>query len=276
MIRCTYLSADDHGEENEVEKDVIVYDEAAELYRKILADIPNEFGDPGKEYPMHEIKSAGSALFFRYCADGDGTFIGISSDTIQDLIRSYLDTQELPQITPIEDRVSLMEIVKAHYTEHMTEQQIDAVIESVWQQNEKVRSWYDKEFYYGMMRVYFNRMEPKPSLAPEFVLPPKEQMDMGELKKHYPAYYHELREYLISRMKKDDEGYYYSDMQEEGKPPIRSKDLVMFEMDHIIPISRGGLTVKENLQMITRKQNLAKSDALPGQEAGSRGGGKKG
>ena len=117
-----------------------------------------------------------------------------------------------------------------------------------------------------MMRVYFNRMVPKSSPAPEFVLPPKEQMDMGEFKKYYPAYYHELREYLVSRMKKDDEGYYYSDMQEAGKPPIRSKHLEMFEMDHIIPISKGGLTVKENLQMITRKQNRVKSDSLPCQQ----------
>ena len=68
----------------------------------------------------------------------------------------------------------------------------------------------------------------------------------------------ELREYLILNMKRDEEGYYYSAIQEEGQPPIRSKYLHMFEMDHIVPISKGGLTVKENLQMITRIQNRKK------------------
>ena len=87
-------------------------------------------------------------------------------------------------------------------------------------------------------------------------------MDMWEIKKHYPSYYNELREYLILNMKKDDEGYYYSAIQEEGKAPIRSKQLHLFEMDHIIPISRGGLTVKENLQMITRKQNREKGNKI--------------
>ena len=81
---------------------------------------------------------------------------------------------------------------------------------------------------------------------------------LGEIKKYYPAYYQELREYLILNMKKDEEGYYYSAIQEEGKPPVRSKYLYMFEMDHIVPISKGGLTVKENLQMIFRTQNIAK------------------
>lgn len=81
---------------------------------------------------------------------------------------------------------------------------------------------------------------------------------MWEIKKHYPAYYHELREYLILNMRKDEDGYYYSAIQEDGQPPIRSKHLRMFEMDHIIPISKGGLTIKENLQMITHQQNMQK------------------
>lgn len=41
-------------------------------------------------------------------------------------------------------------------------------------------------------------------------------------------------------------------------PPIRFRSLRAFEMDHVKEISAGGLTVKENLRMITRKQNLEK------------------
>lgn len=118
--------------------------------------------------------------------------------------------------------------------------------------------WYDKDFYYGMMHIYFNRLTPKALNTPKFIRPPKEKMDMGEIRKYYPAYYHELREYLILSMKRDEEGYYYSAIQEDGKPPFRSKHLRMFEMDHIKPISKGGLTIKENLQMIFRSQNINK------------------
>lgn len=261
IINCTYIYTDMAGEETEISKDVLVYDETAELFKKILSDIRSEFSDLGREYTSQGIKLVSSSLFFRYCENGDGSFIGISSEIIQDLIQTYLQTQELPQIRTIENRVSLFDIVKEKYTEGMSEKEINAVIEDVWNQNENVRDWYDKDFYYGMMRVYFNRMSPETYHAPEFVLPPKEQMDMGELKKYYPAYYHELRSFLILRMKKDEDGYYYSDLQDEEQP-VRSKNLGMFEMDHIIPISKGGLTIKENLQMITRKQNREKSDTL--------------
>lgn len=256
------MSADEYGEETEISKDILVFDEAADTYQQILSEISLQFTDSSKEYSTQEIKAISIDLFFKHCENGSGVFIGISSETIQELIFTYLATQELPKIHKIEDRVSLTDIVQQNYIKGMTEQQIDHIIQTVWEHNAKVRSWYEKDFYYGMMRVYFNRMDPATLCAPEFVLPPKEQMDMGEIKKHYPAYYHELREYLILSMKKDEEGYYYSAIQEDGEPPVRSKHLGMFEMDHIIPISKGGLTVKENLQMITRKQNRAKGSKI--------------
>ena len=156
----------------------------------------------------------------------------------------------------------MVDIVKSNYAEEMSEADIENVIWKIWESNAKVRAWYDKDFYYGMMQVYFNRMKPVSVRGPEFILPPKERMDMGEIKKYYPEYYQELRNYLVLGMQRDEAGYYYSAIQEEGKPPIRSKYLHMFEMDHIVPISKGGLTVKENLQMITRIQNREKGNKL--------------
>ena len=262
IVKCSYMSVDEYGEETEISKDVVVFDEAVDIYKQILSEIPQQFEDLSKEYSVQEIKTASLDLFFKYCEHSSGAFIGVSSETIQDMILTYLATQELPQFHKIEDRVSLTDIVKQNYTVGMNEQQIEDVIQAVWNHNAKVRSWYDRDFYYGMMRVYFNRMKPTALCGPKYNLPPKEKMDMGEIKKHYPAYYHELREYLILGMRKDEDGYYYSAIQEEGKPPIRSKHLGMFEMDHIIPISKGGLTVKENLQMITRKQNREKGSKI--------------
>ena len=258
ILKCSYLSVDEYKEETEIIKDILVFDETLNLYQNILSEISLLFKDLNKEYSALEIKATSFDLFFRYCEHETRAFIGISSEVIQDLILTYLATQELPQIQRIEDRVSLTDIVKQNYSEGMNEHQINEVIQSVWTNNPKVRSWYEKDFYYGMMRVYFNRMDSATLRAPEFILPPKEEMDMWEIKKHYPAYYHELREYLILNMRKDEDGYYYSAIQEDGQPPIRSKHLRMFEMDHIIPISKGGLTIKENLQMITHQQNMQK------------------
>lgn len=262
IMKCNYISTDDYGEELEYSCDVVVFDEAAEIYNNILEEVPVRFCASPDTYTQRDIESASAELFFKYCECGNGAYIGVSSRTIYDIILTYLSTQELPVFQKIEDRVSLQDIVKANYLETMTDAEIENVIARIWESNSKVRAWYDKEFYYGMMQVYFNRMKPGKVCAPEFVLPPKEKMDMGEVKKHYPEYYQELRNYLILNMPRDEEGYYYSAIQEEGKPPVRSRYLYMFEMDHKKPISKGGLTVKENLQMITRIQNRAKGNKL--------------
>ena len=262
VINCSYINTDEYGEETEFSRDIVVFDEAADIYESILREIPEYFDIEYIEYTDHLLNSVASDIFFKYCEKGDGKYIGISTEMIYDIIKTYISTREMPLCKKIDDRVCLSDIVDANFTENMTLKQIEEVIENVWNTNVKVRLWYDKELYYGMMRVYFNKARKIKLQTPEFVLPPKESMDMWELKKYYPEYYNELRNYLILSMTRDEEGYYYSAIQEEGQPPIRSKELRAFEMDHIIPISKGGLTTKENLQMITKKQNREKSDKM--------------
>lgn len=259
-LQCNYICEDENGNENEIKKDIVVFDEAVEIYEKILSDV-SKISDE-TVVTEEEIKLLSSEIFFKYCEITNGAYIGVSSDGIEDIIRTFLTTKAIPNISKIEDRVSLYDIMKSIYSPDAKEKEIVKQINEVFETNPRVRSWYDREMYDGLMQVYWNRLKKVSLNEPEFVLPPKEKMDMGELKKHYPSYYEELRNYLILNMKRDEEGYYYSALQEEGQPPIRSKHLRSFEIDHIKPISKGGLTVKENLQMITRVQNMKKGNKI--------------
>ena len=262
VIKCSYMSLDSNEEDYEITKDLLVFDEAAEIYERILDDIPKLIPNGDITYKEDQIKKISLTLFFKYCESKSGTFIGISSELIGDIIRTYLDTQEMPKIQPIKNRVSLFDIARKVYDPSLDENGINELLDSIWKNDYKIRSWYEKDFYIGMMKVYFKRLKPVEVNAPEFKRPPKEKMDMGEIRKYYPSYYNELREYLILNMKRDEDGYYYSAIQDGDTPPYRSKYLKMFEMDHIIPISKGGLTIKENLQMILRSQNITKGCTL--------------
>lgn len=261
IIKCEYIIANQH-EEDIFEREIVVYDEASEIYSKLLLEIKLLFADLDRSYSKLEIEKISSKLFFNYCENGSGEYIGISSDTIADIIYTYLASQKLPRIQKFEDRVSLFDIAKSVFSVDFNDSQIEQTIHDVWESIPKIRTWYDKEFYEGIMHVYFNRIKKKATKSPEFILPPKEKMDMGEIKKYYPSYYEELRNYLKHSVKKDEEGYYYSAIQDGDNPPYRSKLWSAFEIDHIIPISKGGLTVKENLQMILRTQNIAKSNKI--------------
>ena len=258
IIRCAYLNVNDLGEETEFSRDILVFDEAADIYKKILMDIAELYNDEKISWDNTDIRILSSELFFKYCENREGTYIGVSSENIKDILLASMFQGEVPILQLVDDRVSLFEIAQELYEDGLYENTLEETLKTIWNNNSKIRSWYDYDFYRGMMHVYLNRWKSHEFSAPKFLLPPKEEMDMGEIKKHYPAYYHELREYLLQKTKRDEDGYYYSAIQEEGKPPFRSKYLMMFEMDHIIPISRGGKTVKENLQLILRSQNIKK------------------
>ena len=262
IIKCNYIITTENGDENTLSNEIVVYDEAVEIFNSILEEIPSIFSNEEISYSEQYIEKISSELFFKYCEKGNGVFIGVSSKAISEIIRTFLSVGEKPYIQLFKDRVSLFDIVKHNYIPDMSKKTFDNIIEQVWQSNAKVRSWYEKDYYIGMMQVYFNRMKKQSLNSPEFILPPKERMDLGTLKKYYPAYYEELRNYLKQQMSRDEEGYYYSAIQEGNEAPYRSKYLIAFEIDHIKPISKGGLTTKENLQMILRKQNIAKSNKM--------------
>lgn len=259
IIQCCYLSEDSYGNECDYTRELLVFDEAVEIYQALLEEIPKLISEDTEEYQLRKLSTD---LFFRHCEAGSGSYIGISSESIRDLMLSYQANGEMPKLKRIEGRVSLFDIAKEIYKDNMTDEALDEILQRIWESNSAVRLWYEHDFYIGMMHVYCNRLKKQHTADPQFILPPKERMDMGELKKYYPAYYHELKEYVFQNAKQDEDGYYYSAIQEEGQPPIRSKYRSFFEIDHIIPISKGGNTTKENLQLLSRKQNRAKGNTL--------------
>ena len=115
ILKCNYITTDEHGEDAEFGCDVVVFDEAVEIYNNILEEIPHRFNPSSGTYTQTDVESVSAALFFKYCENGNGSYIGVSSRTITDLILTYLETQELPTWNKITDRVSLQDIAKTNY-----------------------------------------------------------------------------------------------------------------------------------------------------------------
>ena len=75
---------------------------------------------------------------------------------------------------------------------------------------------------------------------------------MSELRERLPIYWKELSDKVFEQFK-DDDGFYCSAQSE-----FKSKNKLDFQIDHIIPMKNGGLTVLENLQLLTPKENSKK------------------
>jgi 5-methylcytosine-specific restriction endonuclease McrA len=83
-----------------------------------------------------------------------------------------------------------------------------------------------------------------------------EDMQLSEIRKYDPEYEKELRDEAFEKAL-DKAGNYVC-----AKCGKKDKWKVPFQVDHIIPMNKGGKTVPENLQILCRSCNARKSDTL--------------
>ena len=84
-----------------------------------------------------------------------------------------------------------------------------------------------------------------------------EKLSMSQIREIDPSYWRKLRDEVFNKYK-DDDGNYVSSTGE-----YKSKSKWYFQIDHIIPISRGGKTNIQNLQLLARWENWSKADKMP-------------
>lgn len=77
-------------------------------------------------------------------------------------------------------------------------------------------------------------------------------MSLYEIKNANPAYGKWLSDQVYDKYK-DEDGFYFS--AESG---YKSKNRLSFQVDHIVPMHNGGLTKLDNLQLLTREENMIK------------------
>lgn len=84
-----------------------------------------------------------------------------------------------------------------------------------------------------------------------------EKMSLSQIKEIDPVYWRKLKNMIFEKYK-DENGYYVS-----ATGDYKDRRKINFEIDHIIPLSKGGKTVPENLQLLARWENRQKGDMMP-------------
>lgn len=83
-----------------------------------------------------------------------------------------------------------------------------------------------------------------------------EDMALCEIGKVAPEVEKELRDKAFEHAR-NSKGFY-----ECAACKMTSHNRIPFQVDHIIPLNKGGKTVPENLQVLCRKCNASKSDKI--------------
>jgi ATP-dependent helicase IRC3 len=183
---------------------------------------------------------------------------------IKDILQYYSVQDEVPVFIELKDREKYdIDKIASDFLEKKMDDFAQAeFINNAWKS--EVLAWetffnYDKRNFKREIDLAKNRILYPEDYVRKGIKPTEEKelrsyekLTMSQLKEVDPIFEKWLRDEVFKKFT-DKEGFYFS--QESG---YKGKNKLLFQVDHIKPMHNGGLTVLENLQILTRGENMVK------------------
>ena len=256
---------------HELEKncEILVYSNINQAYEDFIGSlqdffIENNIGDKEtlNEEELITLSEKIEDIFFY----GSEKYPGYLIEDIKDILFLYAQKGEQPDLIKFTDRdkFDLTKIAKEIYDNDWGGRAKKRFLEDCWNKDEnewKVFFGFDKKYFINEVDLILRKMD-FPDLFITNVNKPitvqeernYQKLSMSELRDYVPKYWKKLSDKVFEKYK-DDDGFYFS-----AKSDFKSKSKLNFQIDHIIPLSKGGLTKLDNLQLLTRKENVDKGD----------------
>lgn len=255
-------------DENNQERNhqILVYDSTRNAYEELIVSLYILF----KEYAIEEEKIAPDVLN-ELCKVCESTFFyedmipPYNRKDIEYLLKFYAQKEVEPLFVPIDEidrkKVDLSIVANEIVDKDMRRKDQEEFINSLWEDET------------GLIKIYFgNKYFFKRQLETEIdkifnpdeyftsgsnatpIDRPIEELPLYEIEKVNPEYVRMLRKKVYGKATDASGKYFcaYCDKKSETK--------ALFQIDHIVPMSKGGLSVCENLQLLCRICNLKKGD----------------
>ena len=263
MYAFTYLDGMD------ISYQVMVYDSTKESYEQLMESLPELFSSYGledEEYlsneMLEELEEQCRSTYF--CGNMVPPY---EKRDIINILKYYAQKEEAPEFYTFDDidtrRLDPSVIAKHIYDEDMGERRRNEYINSLWESNDDnlLRLFFGRKIYF-LKQVQLELMKiSHPDVFEEehnvvFGKRNFEDMALCEIGKVAPEVEKELRDNAFERAR-NSKGRY-----ECAACKMTSHNRIPFQIDHIIPLNKGGKTVPENLQVLCRKCNASKSDKV--------------
>jgi superfamily II DNA or RNA helicase len=247
---------------------VMVYDSTQESYNDMMDALPSLFRD----FKVDEEFVEENTLIEMAEQIADTFFTGEiippyeESDIIH-ILKYYAQYEDTPRFYTFDDidrsKLDVGVIAKHIWDEDMGPRKKAEYVDSIWENTDD-----------NMLRLFFGRkvyfwrqldIEMMKLSSPDIFEDEQnvkygkrdfEDMPLGEIRKYDPEYEKELRDGAFEKALDEDGNYVCA------KCGMKDKWKVPFQVDHIMPMNKGGKTVPENLQILCRSCNARKSDTL--------------
>lgn len=249
--------------------EVLVYDNIENSYLEFLKTLPAYFEhhrlSERESLTTEEIKQIALQIeeeFFK----GTEKYPAYRFQDIMDIVQYYSIQDEIPSYIELTERekYDIDKIALGIYNQNLGEKDKKELIDNMWLNEEF--AWqtffnYDKRHLRREIDLALAKISDPDTYHIQPIQPTEEyekrkyiNMSLYDIRMVNPTYEKWLRDEVFKKFTNKD-GYYFS-----AQSGYKSKNRLIFQVDHIKPMHDGGLTVLENLQLLTRAENALKSN----------------
>lgn len=266
LYETSYMETDPETEESmEHNHHSLVYTTSRDSYQEFIDNLPDlmaEFSVTEERIPddltVKMINECRKRFF-----DDEGQIPPVKDIDIESILKHYAYTGNAPRFIEI-DKISREKANLSYIAQDMLDLRLDRYEEKehlleLWNdENTQLKLFYTDYEYF---KRQFDKEIDKILDGKVSVQGPVRKWEQRELEKmtlhewisHDPISGNKLKNEVFEAAKDSDE--YVCAMCHK-----RSNSRRFFQIDHIKPMSKGGLTVRDNLQLLCRECNLTKSD----------------
>lgn len=245
---------------------ILVYNSTQNAYQSLIRDLPNlmeHYGIEGETIPEETLDDMTEHCFQSYF--DENMIPSCNRNDIEHLLKFYAQKAVAPLFVTIDEmerkKLDVSEIAKKIYDEDMRRSEKNAYIQSLWTEEGSLLPVYytNPYFFKKLIDLELDKLDGDIEIAAaepqtEAELRNLEQFPLQKIIELYPKIGLKLKEDAFAAARNDDGSYICAGCGEVF--PTR----LFLQVDHIVPMAKGGLSVPENLQVLCRTCNQRKGD----------------
>lgn len=245
---------------------ILVYDSTQNAYQSLIRDLPNlmeHYGIEGETIPEETLDDMTEHCFQSYF--DENMIPSCNRNDIEHLLKFYAQKAVAPLFVTIDEmerkKLDVSEIAKKIYDEDMRRSEKNAYIQSLWAEEGSLLPVYytNPYFFKKLIDLELDKLDGDIEIAAaepqtEAELRNLEQFPLQKIIELYPKIGLQLKEDAFAAARNDDGSYVCAGCGEVF--PTR----LFLQVDHIVPMAKGGLSVPDNLQVLCRTCNQRKGD----------------
>lgn len=245
---------------------ILVYNSTQNAYQSLIRDLPNlmeHYGIEGETIPEETLDDMTEHCFQSYF--DENMIPSCNRNDIEHLLKFYAQKAVAPLFVTIDEmerkKLDVSEIAKKIYDEDMRRSEKNAYIQNLWTEEGSLLPVYytNPYFFKKLIDLELDKLDGDIEIAAaepqtEAELRNLEQFPLQKIIELYPKIGLKLKEDAFAAARNDDGSYVCAGCGEVF--PTR----LFLQVDHIVPMAKGGLSVPDNLQVLCRTCNQRKGD----------------